>query len=99
ISGVILNNSAQDLLRSQLGGLVQGNANLRNSGPASVILNEVTGTSRSLLEGAVEVHGTAATVIIANPNGLTCDGCGFINTPRVPLSTGSPELGADGALT
>ncbi|SIR11804.1 filamentous hemagglutinin family N-terminal domain-containing protein, partial [Rhizobium sp. RU33A] len=97
--GVILNNSAQDLARSQLGGLVQGNTNLRNSGPASVILNEVTGGNRSVLQGAVEVHGTAANVIIANPNGLTCDGCGFINSPRVTLSTGSPEFGADGSLS
>jgi filamentous hemagglutinin len=97
--GVILNNSAQDLARSQLGGLVQGNNNLRNSGPASVILNEVTGGNRSVLQGAVEVHGTAANVIIANPNGLTCDGCGFINSPRVTLSTGSPEFGADGSLS
>ena len=35
--GAILNNSNQNLQRSQLGGLVQGNSNLRNSGPASVI--------------------------------------------------------------
>jgi adhesin HecA-like repeat protein len=28
-------------------------------------------------------------VVIANPNGITCDGCGFINTPMVTLSTGS----------
>jgi filamentous hemagglutinin len=97
--GVILNNSAKDLARSQLGGLVQGNANLRKSGPASVILNEVTGGNRSVLQGAVEVHGTAANVIIANPNGLTCDGCGFINSPRVTVSSGSPELGADGSLS
>lgn len=98
-NGVILNNSNQDLLRSQLGGLVQGNSNLRNSGSASVILNEVTGSNRSLLSGAVEVHGGPANVVIANPNGLTCDGCGFINTPRVTLSSGTPELGSDGSLS
>jgi filamentous hemagglutinin len=98
-TGVILNNSNQDLQRSQLGGLVQGNANLGNSGPASVILNEVTGSNRSLLQGALEVHGGPANVVIANPNGLTCDGCGFINTPRVTLSTGTPELSPDGSLS
>lgn len=98
-NGAILNNSNQDMLRSQLGGLVQGNGNLRNSGPASVILNEVTGANRSVLEGAIEVHGTSANVVIANPHGLTCDGCGFINTPRVTLSTGTPEFGADGSLS
>lgn len=98
-NGAILNNSNQDLLRSQLGGLVQGNGNLRNSGPANVILNEVTGSSRSVLEGAVEVHGKSANVVIANPHGLTCNGCGFINTPRVTFSTGVPEIGADGSLS
>ncbi|WP_026789751.1 hemagglutinin repeat-containing protein [Pleomorphomonas oryzae] len=97
--GLILNNSNQDLARSELGGLVPGNANLRGSGPARVILNEVTGARRSLLEGATEVNGTAADVVIANPNGLTCNGCGFINTPRATLSTGKPELGPDGALS
>ena len=28
-------------------------------------------------------------MIIANPNGITCDACGFINTNRVDLVTGS----------
>jgi len=97
--GVILNNSHQKLSRSGLGGLVQGNANLRHSGSAGVILNEVTGANRSVLEGAIEVHGRPANVVIANPHGLTCDGCGFINTPRATLSSGTPEMGADGALS
>jgi len=98
-SGVILNNSNQTVSRSQLGGLVQGNANLHHSGPAGVILNEVTGGNRSVLEGAIEVHGRPANVVIANPHGLTCDGCGFINTPRATLSSGVPEIGADGSLS
>ena len=97
--GLILNNSNQELSRSQLGGLVQGNANLRDSGPARVILNEVTGANRSALNGVTEIHGGAADLIIANPNGLTCSGCGFWNAPRVTLSTGLPVLGADGSLS
>ncbi|MCW1776842.1 filamentous hemagglutinin N-terminal domain-containing protein [Pantoea ananatis] len=36
--------------------------------------------------------------MIANPNGIVCDGCGFLNTSRVTLATGTPLLGADGAL-
>ncbi|MDE3027095.1 MAG: filamentous hemagglutinin N-terminal domain-containing protein [Paracoccaceae bacterium] len=68
------------------------------SGPASVILNEVTGGDRSTLAGRLEVFGAAANVVIANPNGITCDGCGFINTPRVTLSTGGAVFGADGSL-
>ena len=98
-SGAILNNSTEELSRSQLGGLVQGNSNLSGSGSASVILNEVTSTRQSVLQGALEIHGSAADVIVANPNGLTCNGCGFINTPRVTLSTGVPEFSAEGALS
>ncbi|EJF77023.1 Hemolysin precursor [Candidatus Bartonella washoeensis] len=99
IHGVILNNSTQEVSRSQLGGLVPGNGNLRNTGAAKVILNEVVSANRSRLEGVSEVHGHMADVIIANPNGITCNGCGFINTPRVTLSTGQPIIGSDGALS
>ncbi|WP_039760103.1 filamentous hemagglutinin N-terminal domain-containing protein, partial [Bartonella queenslandensis] len=97
--GVILNNSTEEISRSQLGGLVLGNGNLRGSGAAKVILNEVISANRSRLEGMSEVHGHAADVIIANPNGITCNGCGFINTPRVTLSTGQPIIEANGSLS
>ena len=97
-SGAILNNSTEELSRSQLGGLVQGNSNLSGSGSASVILNEVTSTRQSVLQGALEIHGSAADVIVANPNGLTCNGCGFINTPHVTLSSGVPEISSQGLL-
>ncbi|MGH8043115.1 MAG: filamentous hemagglutinin N-terminal domain-containing protein, partial [Stenotrophomonas sp.] len=52
-----------------------------------------------LLQGHVEVAGAAAQVIIANPNGITCDGCGFINTTRGVLTTGTPLFGGDGSLS
>ncbi|EJF77629.1 filamentous hemagglutinin family domain-containing protein, partial [Bartonella sp. DB5-6] len=97
--GVILNNSTKEVSPSQLGGLVPGNGNLRYSGAAKVILNEVVSANRSRLEGVSEVHGQTADVIIANPNGITCNGCGFINTPRVTLSSGLPIIGADGSLS
>ena len=97
-AGVVLNNAAQKLQRSELAGLVQGNARLRASGPATVILNEVVSAHRSHLRGMLEVHGQSAHVIIANPHGLTCDGCGFINTPRVTLSSGRPEFDGQGAF-
>lgn len=96
--GAILNNSRQEAARSVLGGIVPGNPNLRD-GAASVILNEVTGVSRSQLNGYLEVHGQRADVIVANPNGITCNGCGFINTPRATLTTGIPELDGNGNLT
>ncbi|WP_411907002.1 hemagglutinin repeat-containing protein [Rhizobium mayense] len=97
--GLILNNFNGEVGTSNLGGATPGNPNLRNSGPASVILNEVTSGNRSALNGPTEVYGSRADVIIANPNGITCSGCGFINTPHATLTTGVPNIGADGSLT
>ncbi|MFS8048050.1 hemagglutinin repeat-containing protein [Rhizobium sp. BR 314] len=97
--GLILNNFNGERGTSNLGGITPGNPNLKNSGPASVILNEVTGGNRSALNGPTEVFGGRADVIIANQNGVTCNGCGFINTPHATLTTGVPNIGADGSLT
>ena len=94
--GVILNNATEQTQTTQLGGGILGNPNL-NSHAASTILNEVTSNNRSQLRGYTEVAGQAARVIIANPYGITCDGCGFINTPRATLTTGKP-LFDDGRL-
>ncbi|WP_371365415.1 hemagglutinin repeat-containing protein [Pseudomonas sp. QL9] len=87
--GVILNNATGKTQDTQLGGIVVGNPNLKGQA-AQKILNEVTGGSRSQLQGYTEVAGQGAHVIVANPNGVTCNGCGFINTPRATLSTGTP---------
>ncbi len=96
--GLILNNFKGEIGTSNLGGVTPGNANLNTSGPATVILNEVISGNRSALNGPTEVFGGRADVIIANPNGITCDGCGFINTPHATLTTGVPNVGADGTL-
>ncbi|MEB1940148.1 hemagglutinin repeat-containing protein [Xanthomonas campestris pv. campestris] len=95
-NGLILNNSAQ-ISKTELGGYVAGNNNLQRSGAASLILNEVTSAS-SRLQGYTEIAGAKAQLVIANPNGISCDGCGFLNTSRVTLTTGAPNLGSDGAL-
>ncbi|WFU13041.1 hemagglutinin repeat-containing protein (plasmid) [Rhizobium sp. CB3090] len=97
--GAILNNFKGEQGTSNLGGVTPGNPNLNASNPASVILNEVTSGNRSALNGPTEVFGTKADVIVANPNGITCNGCGFINTPHATLTTGVPTIGADGSLT
>lgn len=96
--GVILNNFNGEIGTSKLGGVTPGNPNLQGRGSATVILNEVTSQNRSSLLGPTEVFGGRADVIIANPNGITCDGCGFINTPRATLTTGVPDIGTDGRL-
>ncbi|KPY45910.1 filamentous hemagglutinin [Pseudomonas savastanoi pv. retacarpa] len=95
--GVILNNATNAIQATQLGGNILGNSQLGGRA-ASTILNEVTGANASQLNGYTEVAGQAARVIIANPYGVTCSGCGFINTPRVTLSTGKPVLDANGKL-
>ena len=41
--------------------------------------------------------GTNAGVIIANPNGITCNGCGFINASRIDLIAGTRQ--SDGSFS
>ena len=67
-------------------------------GGAQLILNEVRGAA-SKLNGIVTVGGQKADVIIANPNGITVNGGGFKNVGRGILTTGTPQIGKDGALT
>ncbi len=88
--GAVLNN-ARSAATTRLGGLVQGNPWLAG-GTARVILNEVNATSPSQLRGYIEVGGDRAEVVIANPAGIVCDGCGFINASRSTLTTGAPLL-------
>jgi filamentous hemagglutinin len=87
--GLVFNNSTSPA-SSVLAGPLPTNAAL-NGSAARVILNEVSGSQRSLLRGSMEIAGQAARLVISNPNGITCDGCGFINTPHVQLSTGRIE--------
>ncbi|MFC5742468.1 hemagglutinin repeat-containing protein [Dyella tabacisoli] len=95
--GLILNNSGA-ITSTKLAGFIYGNTNLPNDTAAKLILNEVTSTLPSQLNGMIEVAGRAADVIVANPNGITVNGGGFINAPHSVLTTGTPMLGADGAL-
>lgn len=93
--GVILNNGT-DRYKTQLVEFVNPNILLAQS--AKVILNEVNSPNISQLNGYIEVAGPKAQVIIANPAGITCNGCGFINADRATLTTGKP-LVENGKLT
>ncbi|WP_434526700.1 hemagglutinin repeat-containing protein [Photorhabdus asymbiotica] len=87
-AGAVLNNALQDG-QSQLAGQLAANPNL-NGQAASLILNEVISRNPSLLLGQQEVFGIAADYVLANPNGITCNGCGFINTNQASLVVGNP---------
>ena len=95
-NGLILNNSANDLTHNTLGNIAKNN-NL-TTGSASVILNEVTSNKSSSLNGFIEVAGQKADVVVANPNGISCSGCSFINTNNAILTTGKVELSYTGAI-
>lgn len=95
--GLILNNSANDLKHDSLGNIAKNN-NLTN-GSASVILNEVTSNTSSALNGFIEVAGQKADIIIANPNGISCSGCSFINTNKAVLTTGKVNLTDSGEIS
>ncbi|ERH70748.1 hemagglutinin repeat-containing protein [Serratia marcescens] len=86
--GAVLNNSREAGL-SQLAGQLGANPNLGGH-EASVILNEVIGRNPSLLHGQQEIFGMAADYVLANPNGISCQGCGFINTSHSSLVVGNP---------
>jgi filamentous hemagglutinin len=95
--GLVLNNSGA-VSQAQQAGYIVGNPNLANGASARIIVNEVTSRNASQLRGFTEVAGQRAEVVIANPNGISCDGCGFINTSRGTLVTGTPLFGGDGSL-
>jgi len=94
--GVVLNNSHGNT-QTQIAGMISGNGNLAR-GEAKVILNEVNARNASQLNGMIEVAGQKAQVVIANPAGITCNGCGFINAHRATLTTGQVQM-SNGLIT
>ncbi|WP_170986718.1 two-partner secretion domain-containing protein, partial [Escherichia coli] len=84
--GAILNNSHSNT-QTRLAGNITGNPWLAK-GEARIILNEVNSRDPSRLNGFIEVAGRRAEVVIANPSGITCNGCGFINAERTTLAAG-----------
>ncbi|WP_295868470.1 hemagglutinin repeat-containing protein [uncultured Veillonella sp.] len=94
--GLILNNANRPV-NTELAGYIMGNPNL--VGPtANTILNEVTGTSSTSMNGALEVAGHKAHVIVANPNGISVNNGTFINASSATLTTGNPIIN-NGSVT
>ncbi len=94
-SGAVFNNSKVNG-NSVTGGNIARNTRLGSGAEARVILNDVRGTQRSNLKGSFEVFGKKADVVITNQNGITCDGCSFINASRTTLGTGTASVNANG---
>ncbi|WP_319001439.1 hemagglutinin repeat-containing protein [Burkholderia sp. AU39826] len=97
-SGAILNN-ASTIVNTQQAGYINGNPNLSAGQAARIIVNQVNSTAASQIRGYVEIAGSRAEIVLANPAGIVVDGGGFINTSRAVLTTGVPQFGADGSLT
>ena len=94
--GLILNNANRPV-NTELAGYIMGNPNL--VGPtANTILNEVTGTGSTSMNGALEVAGNKAHVIVANPNGISVNNGTFINASSATLTTGNPIIN-NGSIT
>ncbi|RJF90283.1 hemagglutinin repeat-containing protein [Sphingomonas cavernae] len=94
---LILNNSDK-ITQTQLGGWIDGNKSLKATGPATLILNEVVGANASSLAGYIEIAGAPAQLVIANPYGISCTGCGFLNSPVVTLAAARPRMDGAGGL-
>lgn len=90
--GVILNNSNQKEVNTQLAGYIYGNKNLAGGSTASTILNEVTSRNKTELKGFTEVAGDKAKIVIANQNGIYINAAGFINTQKATITTGAINL-------
>lgn len=95
--GAVLANNP-GFSNSHLAGTVAPNPKLSSTGPAKIIVNEVTSVNPSVLNGYLEVAGQHADVIISNPNGIRVGNFGFINAQRGVLTTGVPMFGGTGSL-
>ncbi|ANF67534.1 hypothetical protein A6041_02625 [[Haemophilus] ducreyi] len=95
VSGVVLNNAQTDI-HTQLAGNILANPHLTQAS-ANIILNEVVSKDPSKLLGKQEIAGKIADYILVNPNGMSCDGCGFINISNASLVVGNTNI-TDGVL-
>ena len=103
VSGAAGSRQTVTLAPNKSGGLSYNSYNAFSVGTAGAyfdnravgarsIVNEVITTNRSVIQGPVEVLGSRAHVILANPNGITIDGGSFVNTGGVVLGAGTITL-------
>jgi len=95
-NGVVFNNLTA-AGASQLAGQLAANANLGGKA-AKVIVADVSSSKASQLNGAMEVAGAPAHLVVANAAGISCNGCSTINAPVVTLAAARYTPTADGAL-
>ena len=81
VSGVSNNTYSQFNVGSA--GVVLNNVGIN----ARNIVNQVTSTNPSLIEGNITVAGPRANIILANPNGITVNGSQIFNAGNVALTT------------
>ncbi|MBY4897614.1 filamentous hemagglutinin N-terminal domain-containing protein [Cupriavidus sp. AU9028] len=93
-AGVVLVNSGMGT-GTVLAGRVAGNPMLGNR-HAGIIVQQVIGGAASRLQGMHEVAGYPAAVVVANPAGIVCSGCGALHSGRFVLATGTPLFDGDG---
>lgn len=93
--GAVFNNSMKDGV-SAIGGMAMNNPNLNRE--ARAIIGEVTGKNGSAINGAMEIFGRKADLIIANPNGIQVNGASTVNMNSLTLSTGKPVTQPDGSV-
>lgn len=72
--------------------------NNRESG-AGMIINEVLSTEKSQLRGNMHVDGQKAHLIIANPNGIACNGCSVTGVNSLNLAAGNVSMMPDGQFS
>ena len=90
--GIVFNNNArQEAAVTKLAGAISSNRNFSGNA-ARTILVETLGKDSTRLQGMMEIAGSRADLIIANPNGITGDGFGFINVGRATLAAGRPVV-------
>ncbi|WP_317419016.1 MULTISPECIES: filamentous hemagglutinin N-terminal domain-containing protein [unclassified Morganella (in: enterobacteria)] len=69
--------------------------NNREAG-AGTIINEVLSTEKSQLRGNMHVDGKKAHLIIANPNGIACNGCSVSGAEKLTLAAGKAVISQEG---